>query len=297
MPDQISTEDLYGPSSGSTPAPSTPVSSPVIPVEETPEIPMNTVSSPSVPPPPPAPKASFGVGIAVLILFAGLFGLGVWLSSFFRQYLPSNAPTPAQQASGTIAPTPKVPLDPFATWKSYFVVSGATKLPVTGIAFQLPPNVLSPICDSASCVSQGTYLPGGTRFTVAARGTGQLLADFRGRVVSDVGGIIFTTKEATVSGHKAQEFTGIFTGQTVSGYAFSRMRGLMIEVGPTLSLEINHFTPSGITADFAADDTLFNQIVKTVSFSSVAVTPTLVPVITVAPIATSTPKPATSSGY
>ena len=40
----------------------------------------------------------------------------------------------------------------------------------------------------------------------------------------------------------------------------------MIEVTDTLSLEINHFSPSGITTDFAADDVVLNTIVQSLIF-------------------------------
>jgi hypothetical protein len=36
----------------------------------------------------------------------------------------------------------------------------------------------------------------------------------------------------------------------------------MVEVTTSLSLEISHFSPNGVTADFAADDALFDQIVN-----------------------------------
>lgn len=41
----------------------------------------------------------------------------------------------------------------------------------------------------------------------------------------------------------------------------------MIDLDATHSLEINHFTPSGITADFAADDLLFDKIVSSLTFT------------------------------
>lgn len=218
-----------------------------LPVEETPEIPM-----PPPPPPPPAPKGSFFSTIGMIIVFIGLFGAGIWLSSFVRQLMPKAPATETQIAPTAPATTPA---DPLAGWKTYDATSG--------VSFKLPPEVLSPICDTTTCMSQGTYLPGGTRFTVAPRGAGQPLTDFRGSAISDAGGIVFTTRDATVSAHAAKEFTGVFSGKTVSGYGFTQMRGYMIEVTPTLSLELNHFTPSGVTADFAADDTLFDQIVGT----------------------------------
>jgi len=61
----------------------------------------------------------------------------------------------------------------------------------------------------------------------------------------------------------------------------------MIELTPTTSLEIHHFTPTGITTDFAADDELFDKIVGTVVISGV---PSVIQVIT-------PPVSATTSGY
>ena len=295
MPDPITPQDLYGPSNPPAPdevpvPPPAPVAPP-IPIEETPEIPMNT--------PPPPPKKSSGSFIGALILFVGLFGLGIWLSSFIRQYLPGGLSTLTQAPSTTpiLLPTP-TPTDPFAAWKTYQVMDSTTKAPIAGISFKLPPDVLAPICDTTSCMSQGTYLPGGTRFTVAPRGAGQILADHRGSAISDGGGIVFTSTDTTVGGHKAKLFTGSFAGSTVAGYGFSKMRGYMIEVTPTLSLEINHFTPSGITADFAADDTLFDQIVGTLIMPAApSVTLQVTPIITTPPIATAAPSPATTSGF
>jgi hypothetical protein len=272
----------------SPPVPEGQVAQP-LPIEETPEIVVE-----NQPPPPTKPKTSFGTTLGALILFVGLFGLGVWLSSYIRQYFPNGLngitggqQTPRPEADQPLAGTP-TPIDPFAAWKIYQVTSGTTKLPVEGISFKLPPDILSPICDTTTCMSQGTYLPGGTRLTVAARGVGQLLADFRGSAISDVGGTVFTTKDTVVNGRNAKLFTGSFSGKTVGGYGFNQMRGYMIEVTPVLSLEFNHFTPIGITSDFAADDTLFDQIVSTLVMPG---TPSATPVITSAPF------PATSSGY
>lgn len=162
---------------------------------------------------------------------------------------------------------------PFDDWETYHVIDGAGGVPIRGISFILPPDVLSPICDSVSCVSQGTYLPGGTRFTVAPRGIGHALADFRGKIVSDAAGREFLTEAATVAGQPAIVFSGDFAGTTVSGYSFMKMRGVMIEVDDTLSLEFNHFTPSGVNADFASDDVLFEQILKTLKLPSAEPSP------------------------
>lgn len=274
MPDPITPQDLYGPSNPPTPegAPQVPETVGGLPVEETPEIPMPQTQ------PPPATKnqkTPFFSTLGLIILFIGLFGLGVWGSSFIRQFFPNGlvGVTPQQQEVVN-APTPTpTPVDPFATWKQYQVISGSTNLPIAGISYKLPPEVLAPVCDTTTCMSQGTYLPGGTRFTVAPRGAGQLLTDFRGSAISDVGGITFTTKDTTVNGHAAKEFTGVFSGKTVGGYGFTQMRGYMIEVTTTLSLEVNHFTPTGVAANFAPDDTLFNKIVSTLQLPAVAFNP------------------------
>ncbi len=241
---------------------------------------------PSVPPKPEdtgkpgtVPKRSSScVGIVGTVLFfAGMFILGIWLSSFVRQYLPNGSATPTPSPTEQATPTLSLSLNGeetasgsslFSDWKTYTVISGATKKQVPGITFGLPPDVLSPVCDGAACSSQGTYLTGGTRFTVAPRGAGQVLKDYRGSTISDVGGTPFTTKSTSVGGLRATEFAGTFVGRTVSGYGFSRMRGVMIEVTDTLSLEVNHFTPNGITADFASDDVLFDKILQTFTFSA-----------------------------
>ncbi len=269
MPNPITPEDLYGPSS-----PPMPEGATAIPIEETPEIPMSQPATAR--PTAPKRKGSFWSVLGTIVLFIGLFGLGIWLSSYVRQYFPNALtqfmvipPTPTP----TIVPTP-TPVDPYAGWKTYQIISGMTKLPIPGISYKLPPEVLSPTCDTTTCMSQGTYLTGGTRFTVAPRGAGQLLTDFRGSQISDVGGIVFTTKSTTVNGHAATQFTGSFGGKTVGGYGFTQMRGYMIEVTLTLSLELNHFTPNGVTADFAGDDTLFDQIVSTLVLpATVSATP------------------------
>ncbi len=288
MPDPISTDDLYGPSNRPSPEEqSAPLPAPVstIPIEETPEIPMQGPKSPL----PPKHRGSFWSNLGAFFIFIGLFGVGVWLSSYLRQYLPNGlvGMTPAQQEVAS-APTPTpTPVDPLALWKTYPVVSNATKTPVSGISFKLPPDVLAPICDTTTCLSQGTYLTGGTRFTVAPRGAGQGLIDFRGSAITDAAGTFFTTKEATVGGHRALSFAGAFAGKTVGGYGFTQMRGYMIEVTPTLSLEMNHFTPTGVIADFAADDALFEKIVGTLAL----------PAASIIPIATSASNPATTSGF
>lgn len=208
--------------------------------------------------------------------FILLFASGIWLSSSLRQLLPTSV----QDALGlpdariTTSPSPTVRLTPTqavsdAQWKTYSVQSGVSKKQVEGIQYSLPQSVLPPICDGAGCASQGTYLPGGTRFTVAPRGAGQSLRDYRGTAISDANGVTFTTKPVTIAGREAMEFTGKFTGRTISGYAFTTMRGVMIPLSDTVSVEFNHFIPSGITANFQKDDALFDEIVNKISLTGV----------------------------
>ena len=262
MDDQnLTPEVLYGP--GATPT------TPPIPIEETPEIPMETPAEPQqqIPPPPPMPSVSRGSPIVTIIIFIILILAGILLFNYFRPFFPGGGTIVPKSTS--LAPTP-TPVDPFAGWKT---------VTIAGLSYKLPPAVLVPTCDGTACISLGTYLPGGTRFTVATRGPSAF--------VTDANGIAFVNKEASVSGHTATEFIGTFTGKTMSGYMFTQMHGFMISMGPTATIEINHFTPAGATADFAKDDTLFTQIISTLSFSSAVSAP---------PITTGTPAPATSSG-
>jgi len=246
--------------------------------EETPVI----TPIPETPPPVRKPNKILGF-FKGLLFFIILFVIGFVLSGYIRDYLSSIAnkqaspstpttqqPTTAANEStntGSLAFT--TPEATPAAPTTYSVLNGLTRQPVADISFTLPGSVLPPICDGSACGSQGTYLPGGTRFTVAARGTGQVLADFRGKIISDAGGKPFTTSLTTIVGKPATEFTTFQTGSTIGGYAFSRMHGYMIEVIDTLSLEINHFSPSGITTDFAADELVFNSIVQSLTFGGI----------------------------
>lgn len=226
----------------------------------------------------PAPPAPSGSTVGMILLFIILFAVGVGLSIVLRQFLASRSETPPQPTaikptsyvnallSPTVSPTAAI-TDPYAGWKTHEVINGATKQPAPGISFKLPPDVLSPICDGANCASQGTYLPNGSRFTVAARGKGQLLVDARGNIViTDSSGKSFTTKQVTLAGgRKALEYSGLFSGTTVGGYTFSQMRGLMIEIDEDETLEMNHFTPSGVSAEFAKDDVIFDKVVASLT--------------------------------
>lgn len=223
------------------------------------------------------PKNSRGGLLKKIIAVVILFAVGLGGSIVIRQFLAGinsltgGAPEAPQEEIVTQESVTNDTIDPFVEWTTYEVLSGTTQEAVENVTYKLPADVLGPICDGTNCASQGTYLPGGSRFTVAARGLGQLLADYRGKAITDVAGRAFETTETTLSGKPAIEFTGNFVGTTAGGYAFSRMRGIMIEVTDTLSLEVNHFTPNGLTADFEADEALFEQILKTVSLGATSV--------------------------
>lgn len=238
-----------------------------------------------IPSEPNQPHRSIGTTLGMILLFIILFAVGVGLSVVLRQWLASRQEKPSQP-SAIVTPTPSFTpdvkgaptsgvyltptvavVDPYVGWKTTQVISGTTKAAVSGISFKLPPEMLSPICDGTSCASQGTYLPDGSRFTVAARGKGQLLVDARGNiVVTDSSGKSFTTKQITLTnGRKALEYSGLFSGTTVGGYTFSQMRGLMIEIDEDETLEMNHFTPSGVTANFTKDDVLLDKIVASLT--------------------------------
>jgi len=218
------------------------------------------------------PKRNITSIVTAIIFFILLFIVGFWLSGVVRKYTGNFFGGNKEEITSTPTPTPKekelglLPTtvqDQYASWKTYQVLNGRTRGAYEGISFKLSPEVLSPICDGSSCGSQGTYLPGGTRFTIALRGVGQVLPDYRGRIISDLYGKPLTVVEILIAGQSATEFTGTFTGTTVGGYVFSQMHGYMIPITDTISLEINHFSPSGITTDFAKDDALFDQVLET----------------------------------
>lgn len=290
----LTIEDLYGKED----SPQQSTSGNTLDYEETPEIPMTESHSHSQEHPmtpdsvPDSSSREFQEGhteprrgclgfVGRIVIFLLLFVAGIWLSSYVRQFFPngifpSTSETTTPIGASGVSSTSGT-LQNSDTWKAYDVLSGRTRESFNGVTFKLPSSILSPICDGAGCASQGTYLPGGTRFTVAARGTGQVLADSRGAAISDVGGMVFTTKDVTVAGFPATEFTGVFTGKTISGYRFTRMRGVMIELTPTTSLEVNHFAPTGISADFEEDDALFDAILKSITVTGVTPNPTGTP--------------------
>lgn len=252
--EKITPDVLYGSSA-----------TPPIPIEETPEIPMDMPAEPQqqVPPPPPMPTVSRSPALSIIIALV-LIGAGAFYFVYMRPAQTGGNKTASSATPAPVKATP-TPADPTADWKS---------TTIAGISYKLPPDVSVPSCDVAGCISQGTNLPGGTRLTVSLKTVTQSLSSLRGAVITDVSGTAFTSHDATMSGHTAIEFSGAFTGRTTGGYGFTQMHGFMIEVTPTLTLEINHFTPVGATADFAKDDALFTQIISTVNFSSNSATMT-----------------------
>jgi len=223
--------------------------------------------------PPPKPRNSFASIITALIVLALLGAVVFWLSGYYKQFTNALLPSRNQQQNISPTPSPKSSAGSVVSttgeqtrpniWNQYPVLNGKTRVVYDGITFKLPPEVFPPICDGSTCRSQGTYLPGGTRFTVALRGEGQVLPDYRNRIISDLKGIPFPLKDTLLLGKTATEFSGVFVGTTVGGYIFSQMRGYMIPITDTIAFEINHFAPSGIVADFAKDDVVFDQIVQT----------------------------------
>ena len=220
-------------------------------------------------PVPSRPRSSFHFGTVLFVII--LFGLGVWLSTRLRSFFTPSQTAPVVvptvvpgAAAPTVAASPSAA--PVASWTTEQVISGATKTVIAGLSYKLPPGVAAPVCDGGSCPSQGTYLPGGTRFTVAPRGKGQLLPDFRGAILTDANGKEFIMKQTTVGGVYGYQYTGDFTGSTGGGYTFTKMRGILIPVNDKLAVEFNHFSPAGTTTDFAFDDALFDKIIA--SFAS-----------------------------
>ncbi len=284
--EQITTEDLYGKSQ----APS--VVNPDLEYEETPIIDVtsgvvveaaeNLEKTRALPDPhesllsekSPSAGNKQGSGWSKLrsvILFIILFSVGVWLSSAVRQFLPSSTES---QPEGTVTQQPTaLEIEPTLgtdrAWVVYQVQSGKTKKAVPGLTLELPSQVLAPICDGTNCASQGTYLPGGSRFTLAARGREELLPDFRGKKLTDSAGKPLAAKAVVLpSGLTATDYVSESGGTTVGGYSFTNIHGLMVEINDQLSLEINHFSPRGVTVDFAGDEQVFEKIVNTISWAN-----------------------------
>lgn len=224
-----------------------------------------------------APKKPNHIGTILFIII--LFGLGVWLSMQLRSFFTPAAspvvsvPTSAPLPSTSSAPQASVSASADTAWVTYQVLSGVTRQAISGVSYKLPSGVSAPVCDGGSCPSQGTNLPNGTRFTVAARGKGQLLPDFRGAILTDATGKEFTMKQTTIGGVYGYEYIGAFTGRTGGGYTFTQMRGFLVPVNDNLSIEFNHFANVGVTSDFAKDDAIFDKIIG--SFTTNFPTPTI----------------------
>lgn len=261
-------------------------------VFQSPSSPMTEVSPETPVTLPPVFKKAGGNRVGTVLFIILLFGLGVWLSSQLRSFfaptiredlvvptLPSESINPMSAFESSPSGT-----TPASSWQTYDVISGSTKKPITGVTYKLPSSVKAPVCDSQSCASQGTNLPGGTRFTVAARGKGQLLPDFRGAILTDAAGREFTMKQGVFGGAYAYEYTGNFTGRTGGGYTFTAIRGILMPVSETLAIEFNHFAPLGIATDFAKDDAVFDEIIKSFTATGISVaSPTARPTISVPP--------------
>jgi hypothetical protein len=138
--------------------------------------------------------------------------------------------------------------------------------PFEGVSFELPTAIPPLLCDKPQCISQGTFLSGGTRFTVALRGDNQLLKDYRLGVISDASGKEITVNPITIQGRTGIAYTADFTGATVSNIRFTKIRGVMLPITDTLSFELNHFALIGTNADFDADEILFNNILSSIAF-------------------------------
>jgi hypothetical protein len=239
-----------------------------------------------------SPKKNMGKTVGNVLFFLILFGLGVWLSLQLRAFLSSSSesaqvtPTPTLSVLPTLAPVTAASgsANVQGSWITYQVQSGASKKVMAGVSYKLPAAITAPVCDGSNCPSMGTNLSGGTRFTVAARGKGFTLPDFRGAILTDAAGHQFTMKQSIIGGKGVYEYIGDFAGRTGGGFGFSKMRGVLVPVTDLISVEFNHFAPVGVTSDFASDDALLDQIIA--SFDTAVV-----------PIATSSPKGATTSGY
>ena len=233
--------------------------------------------------------------LGTFIFITLLFGLGIWLSSQLRLFVVPE--TVLENTDETQSLTPSVsPLisSPSASiasksgeirdWQTVSV--SAVGLLLQSVTYQLPQSVTLPVCDGSGCPSSGTNLSGGTRFTVAARGKGERLPDFRGAILTDANGKEFTMRQTSVGGKDVYEYIGDFTGRTGGGYQFTKMRGVLVPVSDTVSIEFNHFVPAATVSDFAADDEVFDQIIASVKIPTTAsLTPTLKPAL-----------PSTSSG-
>jgi hypothetical protein len=207
--------------------------------------------------------------IGKVFFYILLFIVGVAGSTFIRPLLEGISfpafPSFTQQNTMVNEKLPPkiIPVDATVGWKEYSIRVGTHVL-----TYRLPATVLPPVCDGQACPSEGTYLEGGSRLTISPKMSGSPIANFAKLIVKDAGGRIFETKETVVSGLTAVDFSGTFTGLTTGGYSFTQMHGVMIQVAPAITVEINHFAPNGITSEFEKDDMVFSEILKTVIVTS-----------------------------
>lgn len=266
LPDPLKTPELGDPLRA--PALADPLAKPELP---------DPLSQPELPPATPPHRSDIrpATGLWLPVVYGVLLLLGIGLGLGIKQRIGDTAgsaipqtPAPTVAMGASASPTPT---SPYGGWAPQRVLNGRTKQPIPGITFRLPSGVIALSCDGDACASQGTYLPGGTRFTVAARGAEQILPDFRGAEISDVNGKAFISTPIAVDGQTATAFRGEFTGTTVGGYTFAEMRGVMIPLGTGLSVEINHFSPQGVATNFIADDALFDQILQSIDIDMTSV--------------------------
>jgi len=213
--------------------------------------------------PPQRPRIPSYLFIIILFILAILLGAGYRLFGAMLPFQTQMASTDQsiQRPVDTYTPSPTE--IPAAEWTAYQVLNGTTKKGISGFTFKLPANLLSLVCDGSSCASQGTFLSGGTRFTVAAHGKGQILPEI-GKVFTDISGQQFTTGQMVVGNMiPATGFSGTFTGTTYGGFSFDQMRGALVQHGDVV-IELNHFTPKGVMADFEKDDVLFDSILSSI---------------------------------
>jgi hypothetical protein len=250
---------------------------------------------------PPQQTGSGGNKFVSVLVFLFLFALGIGVSMVVRSYLsrpttsevvipietpeptveeeiafditPTEFATPSTSTKIIISnkPTVRPTIKPIKT--IYGIRDARTGKDVVGVSFTLSPNIKPLECDKPNCISQGTNLPGSTRFTVALRGDGQQLRDFRGGAISDATGKEFSMSKTVFQGREAVEYEADFTGSTINSIRFGKMRGIMIALDDGTSIELNHFCPSGMECDFDSDNGVFSTILSSLQMQNVTSTP------------------------
>ncbi len=238
-----------------------------------------------VPKPVKAAKSIVNV-IVIILIFVVLFGVGIFASMAFRQIMPNGIQFPvgggAAKDEITPLPTPQiVPEDqlPVSTQsgivptkfpqnisQNVLMVGGKSAVP--GLNFVLPATVAALSCDGNNCASQGAYLPGGSRFTIAARGKGQGLPITKGAKLVDSSGKAFDMSDQVVAGFTVRQFVGNTSGSTMNGFTFSKIRGNILTLSNDLELEMSVFAPAGQIVSWENDNKLFDQIVASVIYDS-----------------------------